>query len=93
MSPAEKLALSRPAPKPRKPGGTRTKHWSTILRKVREGYRLSQDEVCGALNMSKGGYSEIENGSDPQLTTAWKIAAFFGMRIEQLWKPLEGGSP
>lgn len=85
MTPAEKLSQSKPS-KTLKP----TNHprvWRCAVRSERERLRLSLDEVAEAVGMSKCGLWQVERGSDPMLTTAWKLAAFFGMPIDDLWKP------
>ena len=55
------------------------------MRERREALRLSLHVVAKALGMSVSGLHAIDTGSDPQLTTARRIAAFFGTTIEELW--------
>ncbi len=83
MPPAEKLSQSKPRPT-RKPTN-HPKAWACAVRTERERLRLSLDEVAKHVGMSKCGLWQVESGSDPMLTTAWKLAAFFGKRIEELW--------
>lgn len=92
MTPAEKLASSRPrkrAPRNLKPY-KRKVSWRCHCREVRMGLRLSFDEVVKALKLSRTAYWQIEKGGDPMLTTALRIAAFYGKPVTDLWsKPKE----
>jgi DNA-binding XRE family transcriptional regulator len=47
--------------------------------------RLSFDEVAKALKLSRTAYWQIEKGGDPMLTTALRIAAFYGKPVTELW--------
>jgi DNA-binding XRE family transcriptional regulator len=90
MTPAEKLSRSKPR-RTRKP----TNHprvWDCGIRAERERLRLSLGEVADAVGMSKCGLWQVENGSDPMLTTAAKLAEFFGKRIDELWRKTTGDS-
>lgn len=54
--------------------------------------RLSFDEVVKALKLSRTAYWQIEKGGDPMLTTALRIAAFYGKTVTDLWKPKKGAA-
>lgn len=83
-SPAEKLADAKPRRSPnRKP--LRNAVWKSALRSVRDRLGLTLDDVATAVGMSKPGYWAVEQGGDPALTTARKLADFFGLPIETLW--------
>lgn len=87
MTPAEKLASSRPIkrePRNLKPY-KRKVTWRCECRSVRMGLRLSFDEVVKALKLSRTAYWQIEKGGDPMLTTALTIAAFYGKTVTELW--------
>lgn len=87
MTPAEKLAASRPRkrePRNLKPY-KRKVSWNCRCRDVRMDLRLSFDEVVKALKLSRTAYWQIEKGGDPMLTTALRIAAFYGKPVTELW--------
>lgn len=88
MTPAEQLAANRPERKQREQAEAEAAVWRCALRAKRVELRLSMDEVAKAVSMSKAGLWGIEKGSDPMLTTAAKIARFFGCSIESLWPEL-----
>ena len=79
---AEKKAWRR---KPRNKSTRKAGLWECQLRKKREGLRLSMRDVAGALGLSVTGYWQIEHGGDPMLSTALKIADFFGCSVPDLW--------
>lgn len=87
MSPAEKLSSKR-KPKPTKdgvPSGRKTP-FICHAREIRLSLGLSIRDVCDAIEMSVGGMFEIERGTDPQVTTALKISAFYGKTVHELWE-------
>jgi DNA-binding XRE family transcriptional regulator len=86
-SAAERLAANKP-PRRRRADGARMAQpiiWTCRLREVREGLRLSMRDVGNAIGLSVTGLHQIEHGTDPQLTTARRLADFFGKSIEWLW--------
>lgn len=87
MTPAEKLAASKPPrrTKPAKPRYGRAYPWDCRCRQARQSHRLSLRDVATAVKLSIAGLCEIERGSDPQLTTARRLAAFYGRTVEELW--------
>jgi len=42
-------------------------------------------ELSDAIKISAAVLHAIEHGTDPMLSTAIKIAAFFGTTVEQMW--------
>lgn len=88
-SPAEQLAAKKAWRQPGKKGDGgshgRPAVWVCQLRLTRERLRLSLRDVADAVKISVTALHQIEHGTDPQLTTAWKLAAFFGVEIETLW--------
>lgn len=87
MTPAEQLSRSKPR-RTRKP----TNHpcvWQCTVRDERERLRLSIRDVSEAVGLCTTAVWQIERGSDPQLTTAWKLAEFFGKPIAELWQPAD----
>lgn len=91
MTPAEKLAASKLSRRSRKPGARvpQPRIWHCELRMTRLALRLSLWEVAGAVGLSVSGLWQIEMGTDPMLTTARRLAEFFGKTIEDLWPKLK----
>jgi DNA-binding XRE family transcriptional regulator len=90
MTPAEKLASKR---KPRKARGNanpvRKRIWNCKLRTVRQSLNLGIHKVAKAIGISGAGLSEIERGTDPILSTAKKLADFYGKTIDELWERVQ----
>jgi len=60
------------------------------LRELRAARRWSQADLADRLDVSRQTVYAIENGRyDPSLPLAFKIAAVFGERIEDLFFPAE----
>ena len=86
MTPAEKLAAQKQRKRPPRNTVKRPNPvWVCRVREVRESFHLSLRDVADAIGMSNPGLFAIEHGSDPMLTTAYKLAEFFGMSIPELW--------
>ena len=86
MTPAERLAKSKPWRRPpRNKAEPRTPAWVCRVRERREALRLSLRDVAGAVRLSVTALHQIEHGGDPQLTTARRLADFFGATVEDLW--------
>jgi DNA-binding XRE family transcriptional regulator len=49
---------------------------------------LSLKAVGEEIGMTQAGLWNIEHGTDPMLTSARKIAKFFGKTVDEIWKPL-----
>lgn len=90
MTPAEELASRKPSRKRHLQNSKppRKRKWKTNIRDVREQHRLSLKDVAVAIDLSVNGLWQIEYGTDPLLTTAVKLAAFYGLGIEDLWQGL-----
>lgn len=86
MTPAEKLSQAKPrARKPRNsskkpPGPLRCR-----CREIRERLDLSLRDVSNAVGISITGIHALERGNDTQVTTALKLAEFYGVDISRLW--------
>jgi len=91
ISPASKLAATKQRePRNQKTDCPRRKRVCVCrCREHRHKLGLTIDDVAAALQMSKANISELERGSEVQLTTCFKLAAFYGHRIDELWQPLE----
>lgn len=62
------------------------------LKVLRAERSWSQAELAEALDVSRQTVNTIENGKyDPSLPLAFKMAALFGMRIEDIFTPEEEG--
>jgi DNA-binding XRE family transcriptional regulator len=83
MTPAEKLAATRPLKRRSKTGHVGPLRCN--IRALRESLGLSLDEVVAAVELSKTAIWEAEHGGNVTLVTARKLAAFYGKAIEELW--------
>jgi len=91
VTPAEILAATRPikrSPRNLKPYARKVS-WVCHCRTIREGLKLSFDEVVRALKISRTAYWQIEKGGDLMLTTATRIATFYGKEVSELWTPIK----
>ncbi len=82
MTPAEQLAADKPH------RARRAATWVCRLRDERKRLGLTLREVSERVGMWLGTLADIERGSEPALTTARKLAAFYGMSVESLWPEL-----
>jgi DNA-binding XRE family transcriptional regulator len=83
-SPAEQLARTK-VRRVRKVQPKRDAVWVCALSDYRQRLGLTIADVATAVGMSDSGYWLIERGGDTALTTAWRLAEFFGTPIEALW--------
>ena len=88
-SPAERLAKTIKLRKYRRGACSVKLVWNCDLRARREKLFLTMRDVAKAVGLSVTGYYAIEHGSDPQLTSAVKLAEFFAVPVETLWTKLE----
>ncbi len=87
-SAAETMSATHPRKRARRNRsiiGTRYVVWACRIREKRESLNISLDNVAKAIGIAKNTLWQIEQGGDPQLVTAMKIAEFFGCRVETLW--------
>ncbi len=90
-SPAELMAARKAKRKPKAACQTvRNYPWKCLVRQYRTKNNLTSKEVAKAVGLSASGYFELENGQDPMLSTAKRIAAFFGVKVEVLWPQWKG---
>lgn len=85
-TPAELLARTRKRKRSPRNRVSKVGPLYCFCRVAREELGLSLDAVAEAIGMSKTAIWQIEHGGDPVLTTALKLAAFYGMPIERLWE-------
>lgn len=58
------------------------------LRELRAAHRWSQADLADRLDVSRQTVNSIENGRyDPSLPLAFKVAAVFDLRIEDIFLP------
>ena len=81
-TPAEQLAGTKPR---RKLGAVRHDVVKCLIRDKRQPLGLTIAEIANAVGMSGAGLHAVEHGRDCQITTAKKLAKFFGCTIEELW--------
>ena len=62
--------------------------WTCECRRLREELNLSIHAVAKAVELSVSSYWHIEQGGDLCLTTARRIANFFGLWTDEIWRPL-----
>lgn len=84
-SPAQTLSDN----KTKKMSATRKYVWVCLLDKKRSELGLTMRDVAEACGVTSACICEIEHGSDPLLTTARKIATFFGTTVEALWPHID----
>lgn len=64
------------------------------LKVLRAERNWSQADLADRLNVSRQTVNAIETGKyDPSLPLAFKIAALFGKRIEEIFIPEDGAQP
>lgn len=88
MTPAEKLAAAKPRKRPRR---NVSEKWENVplkctLRIIREKLNLSLRDVADAVGLSVSGMHAIEHGRDVQMTTALRLAEFYGVDVNEIWK-------
>lgn len=88
ISPAEQLAKTKQHRKPRRLGQgnvTNRKVWVCKIADLRESLGLSIRDVAEACGFSIAGLWQMEHGTDPMLTSAARLAEFYGKRVHELW--------
>jgi len=66
--------------------GYKPQVWRTTLRELRDETGLTQADVAGTLGISPTYFTYIESGRcDPGLWTAYRLAAFYGKPVGELW--------
>ncbi len=63
------------------------------LEEIRKAHGIKQEELAAALEVSRQTIGSLENGRyNPSILLAFKIARYFGMRIEDIFLYEEGES-
>ncbi len=93
MTPAEKLSKKKPTPSAkwgsRRAARRAVAYPHNILRKLRESLGLTQRDVSVGSGTNNATIADSESGFEMTLTTALKLAKFYGKSIEELWTPKE----
>lgn len=55
------------------------------LKQMRKAAALTLDDLADATGLSKGNLHAIENGQEPRMGTAQRIAAVFNCTVEDIW--------
>ena len=86
MTPAEELAAKKHGdnPKPRNTGKQQERIECTV-RVHRLALGLTMEDVAAAVGICPTTAFRIEHGCECQISTAKKLAKFFGKSIEELW--------
>ncbi len=82
-SPAELLSAAKP--RRRRIEETRNLPFVCAMAELRHALGLSQRDVAKEVGITCAAISTIENGTDPLLSTALKLAKFFGKNVSDLW--------
>jgi len=84
-TPAEILAAARVSKMRRRVAPLDAPTWNCAARQIRESLELTASAVAKAIGVSPSTLSAIERGADPMLSTARKLADFYGRSIDSLW--------
>ena len=88
-TPAERLSAKKQRERP--PRNTaKIKRNSPVIchaRKFRNALNLSIRDVAGEIGMTQAGYHAIEHGGNVTMEYAFKICAFYGKNLTELWEP------
>lgn len=59
--------------------------WECNLKAIREKRGLTAKALAKLAYVSYAGIRQLEDGGDPRLTTAHRIASVLGLKISQIW--------
>ena len=61
--------------------------WNNLpLQKLRNSLKLTQAEVADAIGVSRPHIANAESGFNVTLSTALRLAKFYGKSVEDIWK-------
>ncbi|AMR88395.1 helix-turn-helix transcriptional regulator [Bacillus thuringiensis] len=60
------------------------REFNKMLKKLRNSYGLTQEELASKLNLSRGQIKNYENGFEPDLETLDRIASYFNVPVDVL---------
>ena len=52
-----------------------------VIKELRQGRNLTQEQICRMANITQGYYSTIENGSTPSIEVLIKLADIFELPL------------
>lgn len=87
-TPAEKAASKKRRRLPGSGSSAYAKRFNNVacnVRPIRKSLGLSMEDVAIAIETSVSVIHAIEHGSDLRMTTAKKIAVYFGRSMSELW--------
>ena len=87
-SPAAKLARTKRRKRPQRPPSRAVPKIDCRLRAMRHDLNISLADVAGAVGMSVSGLHAIEAGGDVRMTTALRLAIFYGCSLSHIWGTL-----
>lgn len=87
LTPAEKLAKEKKKRPQPKRAERQIPPFNCILKQLRTSVGLSLRDVEKATGVNNVTLWKLEYGYDACLTTAMKLAAFYGMRVDDIWSP------
>jgi DNA-binding XRE family transcriptional regulator len=91
-SPADLLAEKKPWRRvARNVIAIRRVAWICSLRDIRRKKKLAMADVARAIGLATSTLHTLEHGGDPMLTTAKKLADFYGVSVWKLWPKLAEG--
>lgn len=71
---------------PARPAGRGTETLKNRLEEIRKSKGIKQEELALALEVSRQTIGSLENGRyNPSIILAFKIARYFGMRMEEIF--------
>lgn len=85
MTPAERVAKKLRSSRGARKNKPKSGPLLCRVREVRESVGISMNVAAEAIGFSVAGMSVIERGGDCVMTTAHKIAAFYGKSVDELW--------
>lgn len=63
------------------------KHPQCVVKELRNTKGLTLSEVGDGCEMSQSGVLRVERGGELHLSHAFNLAEFFGMSVEEIWRP------
>lgn len=89
LTPAQRLARAKPVQRFVLKPSSSNRYRAVLecrLFALRRGLGLTLDDVSKAVRISKAHLHQVEHGAEIGLTLAFRLASFYGKRIETLWK-------
>lgn len=71
--------------------GREMKHPNCLLKKLRIVMNLTQRVVASGTGLNRATIHQAENGCEVTLSHAYRLAAYFGRRVDEIWPDEKGG--